>query len=110
MTLLILRPRQPSNDIDVYLALLIDDLNTLWNEGVQAYDAYKQETFNLKAMLLWTVNDFPAHDNLSCFSVKGYKACPICEEGINYQYLKHSRKLCYMGHRKFLPHKHVYRN
>ena len=58
LTLLISGPRQPGNDIDVYLAPLIDDLNTLWNEGVQAYDAYKQETFNLKAMLLWTVNDF----------------------------------------------------
>ena len=80
----------------MYLAPLINDLNSLWNEGVQAYDAYKEETFNLKACLLWTVNDFPAYGNLSRFSVKGYKACPIYDEGTYCQYLKNSRKLCYM--------------
>ena len=41
LTLLILGPRQPGNDIDVYLASLTDNLNTLWNEGDQIYDAYK---------------------------------------------------------------------
>ena len=58
LILLISGPRQPGNDINVYLAPLIYDLNTLWNGGVQAYDAYKKETLNLKAMLLWIVNDF----------------------------------------------------
>ncbi|KAI5338476.1 hypothetical protein L3X38_017747 [Prunus dulcis] len=28
--------------------------------------------------LLWTINDFPAYENLSSCVVKGYKACPIC--------------------------------
>ena len=110
MTLLISGPRKPGNNNDVYLAHLINDLNTLWNNGVQTYDAHKQETFNLKVMLLWTVNDFPAYDNLSYFSVKDYKAYPICDEGTDCQYLKHSRKLCYMGHRKFLTRNYVYRN
>ena len=61
----------------MYLTHLIDNLNTLWNDGVQAYDAYKQETFNLKAMLLWTINDFPTYSSLSGFSIKGYKAYPL---------------------------------
>ncbi|XP_062100095.1 uncharacterized protein LOC133805968 [Humulus lupulus] len=97
------------NDIDVYLAPLIDDLKTLWNEGVRVYDAYKQEEFTLRAALLWTINNFPAYGNLSDFSVKGYKACPICEEETCSQYLKHSRKVCYMGHRKFLKSNHILR-
>ncbi|XP_062089101.1 uncharacterized protein LOC133795662 [Humulus lupulus] len=97
------------NDIDVYLAPLIDDLKTLWTEGVRVYDAYKQEEFSLRAALLWTINDFPAYGNLSGFSVKGYKACPICEEETCSQYLKHSRKVCYMGHRKFLKSNHILR-
>ena len=70
-------PKQPGNDIDVYLAPLIDDLKTLWDEGVKVYDAYRQEEFNLRAVLLWTINDFPAYGNLSGFSVKGYKAYPF---------------------------------
>ena len=100
LTLLISVPRQPGNDIDVYLALLIDDLKTLWNESVQAYDGYKQETFNLKAMLLWTVNDFPAYGSLSGNRVNGYKACPICDEETNCQYLKHSKKIVLHGSHK----------
>ena len=36
LTLLILGPNQLGNDIDVYLQLLIDDLQKLW-EGVQCY-------------------------------------------------------------------------
>lgn len=40
LTLLILGPKQLDNDIDVYLAPLIDDLKTLWEVGIEAYDAY----------------------------------------------------------------------
>ena len=39
--LLISGPRQPGNDIDVYLAPLIEDLITLWEVGVQFYDAHQ---------------------------------------------------------------------
>ena len=45
--LLISGPRQPGNDIDIYLASLIVDLITLWEVGVQVYDAHKQELFTL---------------------------------------------------------------
>ncbi|XP_060963548.1 uncharacterized protein LOC133033034 [Cannabis sativa] len=109
LTLLISGPSQPGNDIDVYLAPLVDDLSQLWYEGVPAYDAFRKEEFNLKAILLWTINDFPAFGNLSGYSVKGDKACPICEEKTCSMYLKHSKKMCYMGHRKFLPKEHVFR-
>ena len=52
LCLLILGLRQPDNDIDIYLASLIEDLNTLWKEGVEAYDAYKKEVFTLRVVLL----------------------------------------------------------
>ena len=52
----------------------------MWHDGVEAYDAYKLEKFNLKVMLLWEINDFPTYGNLSGFFVKGYKACPSCDE------------------------------
>ncbi|KAD5802761.1 hypothetical protein E3N88_14121 [Mikania micrantha] len=39
MKLLIQRPKQPGNDIDVYLAPLIDDLKTLWVSCIDVYDA-----------------------------------------------------------------------
>ncbi|XP_073120201.1 uncharacterized protein [Henckelia pumila] len=49
LTMLISGPKQPGNDIDVYLAPLIDDLKFLWDTGVEEYDAYRQETFSLRA-------------------------------------------------------------
>ena len=75
LTLLISGPKQPGNDIDVYLVPLIDDLKELWEVGVDAYDAYRDESFNLRAILLWTINNFPAYGNLSGCTVNGYMVC-----------------------------------
>nr|GEZ02229.1 hypothetical protein [Tanacetum cinerariifolium] len=58
-------PKQPGNDIDVYLCPLIDDMIDLWETGVEIYDAYKKERFQLFAMIYCTINDFPAYSNLS---------------------------------------------
>ena len=71
LTLLISGPKQPRNDIDVYLAPLIDDLKELWEVSVDAYDANRDKSFNLTVVLLWTINDFPAYGNLSGCTVKG---------------------------------------
>ncbi|TYJ97926.1 transposon protein, putative, CACTA, En/Spm sub-class [Cucumis melo var. makuwa] len=57
-------PKQPGYDINTYLAPLIDDLKILWEEGVWCFDAYKEEYFTLRAVLLWTINDFPAYGTL----------------------------------------------
>ncbi|XP_024046507.1 uncharacterized protein LOC112100875 [Citrus clementina] len=109
LSLLISGPQQPGNDIDVYLAPLIEDLQTLWDVGVEAYDAYKKEFFNLRAVLLWTINDFPAYGNLAGCTVKGYYACPYCGEDMPKCRLKHSKKIAYIGHRRWLPHDHPFR-
>ncbi|XP_071700545.1 uncharacterized protein [Rutidosis leptorrhynchoides] len=94
MSLLIQGPKQPGNDIDVYLAPLIDDLQTLWNPGVAVYDAYKKETFNLRSMIFCTISDFPAYGNLSGYSTKGAKACPLCEDDTSSIWLKKVGKWC----------------
>ncbi|XP_073045885.1 uncharacterized protein [Primulina eburnea] len=109
LTLLISGPRQLGNDIDVYLAPLIDDLKCLWDKGVEAYDAYREENFSLRAVLLWTINDFPAYGNMSGCVVKGYHACPICVEETYSTRLKHCRKISYTGHRRYLLSSHPYR-
>lgn len=98
LSLLISGPKQPGNDIDVYLAPLIDDLKILWDVGVDAFDAYKKESFQLRAVLMWTISDFPAYGNLSGCTVKGYYGCPVCGINTNAFWLPHSRKMSYMGH------------
>ena len=108
LTLLISGPKKPGNDIDI-LQPLIDDLKMLWDVGVEVYDAYLKEVFTLKVVLLWTINDFPAYDNLSGCNVKGYLAYPIYAKNTHSVYLKHSRKNVYQGHRIFLRINHPYR-
>jgi len=42
MPVLIQGPKQPGNDIDVYLRPLVDELLLLWKEeGVPVWDEYK---------------------------------------------------------------------
>jgi len=69
---MISRPRQPGNDIDVYLSPLIKDLKLLWDQRVEVFDAYEKVNFNLMTLLFCTINDFPTYVNLSDYSVKGY--------------------------------------
>ena len=80
LSMMIAGPKQPGNDIDVYLSPLIEDLRKLWVDGVDVYDANVQDTFRLRAMIFYTVNDFSAYGNLSRYSVKGHHTCPICEK------------------------------
>ncbi|KAI5343784.1 hypothetical protein L3X38_011660 [Prunus dulcis] len=109
LTLLISGPKQPKNDIDVYLEPLIDDLKSLWDGIKRVYDAHIGEYFTLRAALLWTINDFLAYGNLSSCIVKGYKVCPICSDDTPSHRLKNGHKICYIGHSKWLPIYHPYR-
>ncbi|XP_074369151.1 uncharacterized protein LOC141710442 [Apium graveolens] len=110
LSVLVSGPHEPGNNIDVYLQPLIDDLKKLWEEGEpNVYDAYSKSYFTLKAILLWTINDFPAYGNLSGCVNKGYKSCPICGDDTVAKNLSHSRKMCFQGHRRYLPRHHPYR-
>ena len=109
MPLLIQGPKQPGNDIDVYLEPLIDDMEKLWSKGVKVYDAYKKESFTLFAMIFCTISDFPAYGNLSGYGTKGEKACPVCENDTHSRWLTNCKKTVYMGHRRSLPDEHRYR-
>ena len=88
------------NDINV--APIIENLKIMWEEGVEAYAAYRQKLFTLRVILLWIINNFPAYGNLSWYSVKGHKAYPICGEDIFSIQLRHRRKTVYLDTRRFL--------
>ncbi|XP_055830880.1 uncharacterized protein LOC129899907 [Solanum dulcamara] len=106
MTLLIPGPKSPGNDIDVYLQPMIDELKELW-DGVETYDAHSKSNFLMRVALLLTINDFPAYGNLSGWSTKGKLACPCLHKDT--QSISLRNKLCYMGHRCFLPMNHPWR-
>ena len=94
MPVLIPGPKQPGNDIDVYLRPLVKELLLLWDdEGVRMWDEYKQENFNLRALLFVTINDWPALSNLSGHSNKGSKTCTHYLDDTDNIWLTHYKKL-----------------
>ena len=109
LSLLISGPKSPGNDIDVYLQPLIDELKELWEYGVETYDAFKKQSFQLHAALMGTINDFPAYAMLSGWSTKGNYACPNCNHDVTPKYLPHSKKNCYMDTRRLLDASHPWR-
>ncbi|XP_074317203.1 uncharacterized protein LOC141653363 [Silene latifolia] len=109
LSTLIPGPTSPGNKIDVYLQPLIEELIDLWVNGIETYDASKDETFTLKAGLLWTINDFPAYGMLSGWGVHGENACPSCDSQTNSKWLYNSHKRCFMGHRRLLEEDHAFR-
>ncbi|XP_074356030.1 uncharacterized protein LOC141695703 [Apium graveolens] len=110
LTILVSGPHEPGNKLDVFLQPLVDDLKKLWEGGEpNVYDAFTKTFFTLRATLLWTINDFLAYDNLFGCVNKGYLGCPVCGNDTVANYLPYSRKICYQGHRRYLPRHHPYR-
>jgi len=81
----------------------------LWVQGVKTWDAKEKKNFTLRALLLWTMNNFPAYAMLSGWTTKGKFACPYCHKDTDYLWLKFGSKHCYLGHRRFLPQNHRWR-
>ncbi|XP_050222731.1 uncharacterized protein LOC126672823 [Mercurialis annua] len=110
LTVLVPGPRNPKHLMDIFLQPLIAELNQLWECGVQTYDVHKRQNFQLKAALMWTINDFPAYSMLSGWSTAGRKACPYCMENTDAFTLDKSGKQSWFDcHRKFLPPNHQFR-
>ncbi|CAN6555514.1 unnamed protein product [Malus baccata var. baccata] len=101
MMLTLLMSEDLGKSIDVYMRPLVDELKDLWENGVRTYDKYYGQMFTMRAAMMWTVNDFPAYAMVSGWMTKGYLACPICKENVTSSW--HARKVCYLGHRRWLP-------
>jgi hypothetical protein len=74
MSLLIPGPKSPGKDFDVFLEPLIEELLELW-KGVSTYDACTGRKFDLCAVVLWCIHDFPVLGTLFGRTTKGDYAC-----------------------------------
>ncbi|WVZ13620.1 hypothetical protein V8G54_011186 [Vigna mungo] len=99
LSMIIPGKQMPGNSIDVYLQPLVDELRELWNDGVETFDSSLNETFRMRAALMWIISDFPGLG----------LACPTCNFDAEPCRLPHSRKWCFMGHRRFLSRNHRFR-
>nr|AAF79675.1 F9C16.30 [Arabidopsis thaliana] len=95
LTILNSRPNHPRGSLDVFLQPLIEELKELWSTGVDAYDVSLSQNFNLKAVLLWTIRDFPAYSMLSGWTTHGKLSCPVSMESTKSIYLPNGRKTCW---------------
>lgn len=100
-----------SENVDVYLAPLIEELQQLW-EGIDAVDASAESVnrkFTLKAMLMWCIHDFPAYGLVSGQVTKGHRGCTECGPTVTTRRSAALTKNVYLGHRRFLNQNHPYR-
>lgn len=110
LSILIPGPKHPKKSLDIFLQPLIEELQSLWSDGVDAYDISRKENFKMRAMLLWTISDFPAYAMLSGWMTHGRLACPYCMDETQSFWLQNGRKHSWFDcHRRFLPQDHPYR-
>jgi hypothetical protein len=57
LTTLISKPKQAGINIDFFLEPLMGDMQKLWEPGVNVWDEYKKEHFNLKVIIFYMIND-----------------------------------------------------
>jgi hypothetical protein len=99
--------RSPGKDIDVYLQLVIDELQELWHHGVLVYNSHFGKKFRVHAALLWTISDWLGRGILSGERIV---VCSHCLVGTCSRRLKHGHKACFLGHRRFLSMNHPFRS
>jgi hypothetical protein len=110
LSVLVPGPKNPKGNLDVYLQPLIKELKQLWETGLFTYDVSTKQNFDMRAALMWTINDFPAYGMLSGWTTAGVNACPYCGNGNKSFWLKHSGKCTWFDcHRQFLPEDHIFR-
>ena len=110
LALVIPGPKHPGKNFNVYMQPLIDELLDLWENGAATYDCHRKQNFTMRAIVLWTIHDFPAYGLVACWGTHGKLACPICGSDIKTFGLKHGGKPCWFDcHRRFLQENHAFR-
>lgn len=78
--------------------------------GVQTYDISTKQNFQMRATLMWTINDFLAYSMLARWSTTGKLACPYYIEYLEAFSLGHNGKISWFhNYQKFLPDSHPFK-
>ncbi|XP_019100804.1 PREDICTED: uncharacterized protein LOC104789085 [Camelina sativa] len=110
LSILVPGPKHPKKSLHIYLQPLIEELKSLWSDGVETYDISKKQKFTMRVALMWKINDFPAYGMVSGWMTHGRLACPYCLDETQSFWLQNGRKHSWFDcHRKFLPQDHPYR-
>jgi prolipoprotein diacylglyceryltransferase len=80
-------------------------METLWKEGIDIFDGFTRQTFNLRAIIFVTIHDYQTLFVLSG-QIKGRMGCTVCVDDTVSCFLEGSRKVLYLGYRRFLVEGH----
>ena len=58
LSVLIQGPKHHGIDIDIFLEPLMQEMETLWKEGIDIYDGFARQPFHLRAIIFITVHDY----------------------------------------------------
>jgi hypothetical protein len=77
LALVILGPKEPKKQMNIFLEPLFEELKNLWS-GVDAYDSHLKYRFNLRATYQWSIHDYLGYGKFVGWCVHGRLNCPIC--------------------------------
>ena len=109
LSVLIQGSKHPGIDIDIFLEPLMQDMESLWKEGITIFDGFARQSFNLRAIIFFTIHDYQTLFVLSG-QIKGRTGCTVCVDDTIWSFLEGSRKVVYLGYRRFLVEGHRYRS
>src|SRR3954470_14780867 len=92
LTALIPGDKSSGIKIDVYPQPLIDELKSLWQVGLRTYDIARKNFFDMRATLMWTINEFFSLRDALSMEYTRKLSCPVCMNRTKAFQLKHSRK------------------
>ena len=90
-----------------FLEPLMQEMETLWKEGIDIFDGFARQPFNLRAIIFVTIYDYQALFVLSG-QIKGKTGCTVRVDGTILSFLGGSQKVVYLGYRRFLVEGHRY--
>lgn len=98
----------------MYIQSLLDELRLLWSTGTLIRDAskpYNQSFHYLRAVLMFTIHDYPAYGIVAGLVTKGYKECVCCGPHTICRRSKYlSKNVWDNQHRMYLPEVHPLRD
>jgi hypothetical protein len=109
LTLIIPGPSYPGKNFHVFMEPVYEELAELFEVGTFTYDASRNQMFQLYAVVLCTVSDYPGLAIASGHSTSSESACFPCSDETFSIRLKHGQKYSFMGHRRFLHPDHEFR-
>jgi len=90
--------------MNVYFSPIVDELKKLWTIGEETYDVNNNNSFNMKAILLWIMHDYLGYGVASSLQTQGFLGCPVCgPEHVNSYSSKELGKIIYYRYCRYLP-------